>query len=213
MDLTLRRGLHHREVSGAHILFDLPADRYILLAGSTAACFGRFLSGCATDGDLAELSARDLIEPAGYRATLGHQAFVPPTSSLTDDGLPEGGLRGTTTSLWFLRRARSDLRRRPLSDVLEDLARTKPVRAGSDDKKLAHIAADFRRAGRFISMQDQCLVRGVAMLNVLHRKGVAASLVFGVTIPFAAHCWIQAGDRILTDPFDIVRNYQPIYIV
>jgi len=30
-------------------------------------------------------------------------------------------------------------------------------------------------------------------------------------MPFAAHCWVQAGDQVLTDPLDVVLHYQPIF--
>ena len=213
MDLTLRGGLYHQEVNGAHILFDLPADRYLLLTGSTAACFERFLSGRATESDRAQLVDRDLIGPGGSNAAFSEQCFTPPAASLFDDGLPEGDLRGTLVGLWLLHHARSSLRRRPLADVLESLARLRPARMDTNKGISVRIAADLRRAGRFIPMQDPGLARGVAMMGALYRKGVAASLVFGVTMPFAAHCWVQVGDLVLTDSFDIVRNYQPIYVL
>lgn len=49
------------------------------------------------------------------------------------------------------------------------------------------------------------------MRRMLQRRGCQSCLVFGVTMPFAAHCWVQAGDKVLTDPLDVVLHYQPIF--
>ena len=213
MKLTLRRGLHHREVSGAHIFFDLAADRYFLLSGTVAPCFERFLTGSATETDCAALDASGLLGTGGARASIGKNEFLPAVTSLVDNGLPSGSITGAAMSLWRLRRVRASLRHRSLADVLEQVARTMPARAARVEATSIRIAANFHRAGRLLSMQDQCLVRGIAMMTALTSHGVAASLVFGVTMPFAAHCWVQVGDCVLTDPLDIVRNYQPIYIL
>ncbi len=51
------------------------------------------------------------------------------------------------------------------------------------------------------------------MKRLLAQRGCDARLVFGVTMPFSAHCWVQAEDVVLTDTLDIVRRYQPIFAV
>lgn len=213
MDFALRSGLHHREVDGAHILFDLTADRYSLLTGETAVRFERFISGRAADTDHAALFAQDLIAPQRADTATGRATFTVPAVSLVDDGLPDGGLPGTAAALWLMHRVRADLRRRRLASVLERLGRARPVATASDREVLIRVAAEFQRAGRFISLQEQCLVRGIAMTAALGRRGIRGSLVFGVTMPFAAHCWVQVGDQVLTDPLDIIRHYQPIFII
>ena len=54
--------------------------------------------------------------------------------------------------------------------------------------------------------------RGIAIRRVLAGKGCDARLVIGVTLPFAAHCWVQLGSAVLTDPLDVVLPYTPILI-
>ena len=51
------------------------------------------------------------------------------------------------------------------------------------------------------------------MRRVLAGKGCKVRLIIGVTLPFAAHCWVQLGSTVLTDPLDVVAPYKPILIV
>jgi hypothetical protein len=52
----------------------------------------------------------------------------------------------------------------------------------------------------------------LALIACLWRRGLPADLYFGVRIaPFAAHCWVQSGDCLLSDPFDIVREFTPVF--
>ena len=74
------------------------------------------------------------------------------------------------------------------------------------------LAAAFQRARYYWSGIDECLSRGIAMRRELAGKGCEARLVIGVTLPFAAHCWVQLGPAVLTDPLDVVTPYTPIFI-
>src|SRR3546814_10650482 len=71
-------------------------------------------------------------------------------------------------------------------------------------------AAAFVRAWRYRNATDQCLVRSIAMRAMLARRGLGSDLVIGVMLPFSAHCWIQVGAAVLSDPLDLVVNYQPL---
>ena len=44
-------------------------------------------------------------------------------------------------------------------------------------------------------------------------NGLGSDLVIGVMLPFSAHCWIQVGAAVLSDPLDLVVNYQPLLTV
>src|SRR3546814_20150542 len=74
------------------------------------------------------------------------------------------------------------------------------------------VAAAFKRARHYFSGMDECLSRGVAMRRVLAGKGCEARLVTGVTLPFAAQCWVQLGWAVLTDPLDVVTSYTPLLV-
>jgi hypothetical protein len=56
-----------------------------------------------------------------------------------------------------------------------------------------------------------CLFDSLALLHFLARYGVFPQWVYGVKVePFAAHCWVQAGDAVVNDIIDNVRDYTPI---
>jgi hypothetical protein len=43
------------------------------------------------------------------------------------------------------------------------------------------------------------------------RAGIRPTLVFGVSAdPFAAHCWVQLDDIVLTGDLDTARQFTPI---
>lgn len=61
---------------------------------------------------------------------------------------------------------------------------------------------------------DECFLYCLAMREFLSKYGIVPSWVFGVrTGPFAAHCWLQCGDQVLTDiPFNL-RRMVPILVL
>lgn len=66
----------------------------------------------------------------------------------------------------------------------------------------------------FGARDDLCLPNSLALVNFLARRGFHPTWVFGVqTAPFAAHCWVQAGDVVINDTPDHVRRYAPILTV
>ena len=75
------------------------------------------------------------------------------------------------------------------------------------------LAAAFARGSRYRSATDQCLVRCLAMREMFARRGLGVDLVIGVMLPFAAHCWVQNGSVLLSDPLDSVQNFKPLLTV
>lgn len=61
---------------------------------------------------------------------------------------------------------------------------------------------------------DECFLYCFALSEFLSKYGFAPSWVFAVrTAPFAAHCWLQHGDYVLTDiPFNL-RRMVPILVL
>ena len=51
------------------------------------------------------------------------------------------------------------------------------------------------------------------MAHMLFQEGIGAQIVFGVTMPFAAHCWVQQGDVVLNDALDRVLRFRPIMVL
>lgn len=213
MNLALRSGLHYQQFDTEFVFFDLAADRYFLLSGNAAGCFDGFLRERANPSDREFLRSRAILDEGPQSS--GH-AFVKParaTASLVDTPVADARASTTIGALWAQRRARRDLRHRRLADILFEMrgrSSGPPSRGGEIS---GNVAAAFVRARRYSPAIDQCLVRGIAMKRMLTRQGCSASLVFGVTMPFAAHCWVQADETVLTDPLDIILHYQPIFAV
>ena len=213
MYAMLRSGLHYCQFDSGFVLFDLSADRYFLLTDQSAEQFGRVLSGGGTSAD--EHHLRDLGLLADDETGKPAPVILPPLAarSLVDEPTAKASMATTIFCIWEQRRARRDLQNKSLSDIVTGLGRRSDRLAPSSADDCREIAAAFVRAKRYMSSDDQCLVRGIAMARMLGCRGVAASLVFGVTMPFAAHSWVQVGDTVLTDSLDMVLHYRPIFAV
>jgi hypothetical protein len=58
----------------------------------------------------------------------------------------------------------------------------------------------LRRGFRQGNTARDCLFRSIALVAVLHRRGVRADLCIGVTdLPFTAHAWVEWDSRVLND--------------
>lgn len=213
MSAMLRSGLHHCHFNGAVVLFDLFADRYFLLTDQSVERFDLVLAGHGTSADEDHLRSLGLLADDTDRNP--RFAIPPPVAarSLVDEPSAKASMAATISCIWEQRRARRDLQNNSLSDIVTGLGRRSDRLAPSGADDCRDITAAFVRAKRYMSSDDRCLVRGIAMTRMLARRGVAASLVFGVTMPFAAHSWVQVGDTVLTDSLDVVLHYRPIFAV
>lgn len=82
------------------------------------------------------------------------------------------------------------------------------------DEEIARAVGAFLAVHPWIPFEGDCLQRGFRLHHHLHRSGIPARWVFGVrTWPFLAHCWVQAGDRVVGDLEERVRSFSPILAV
>ena len=60
------------------------------------------------------------------------------------------------------------------------------------------------RALALVPFDSRCLIRSLVLLSMLSRRGIASTLVIGVTVDpsFSAHAWIETGGRALLAPLD-----------
>lgn len=211
MSLGVRTDLHFLQIGDAFIFFDLADDRYFLLADHVAERFARFINHSADASDIHWLLERGLIvDRCGHYPAV--HPITPALSSFVDNPCMSAPLGTVLESLWAQRQARRDLQNRRLEAILAGL-QPKKARSSGGQALYHEVAAAFLRARRYASAVDQCLPRGLAMKRMLTRRGCDALLVFGVTMPFAAHCWVQIDDIVLTDPLDIALHYKPIFAV
>lgn len=212
--LDIRPGFHFCHFDGEYVLLDLPAGRYFLIAGATALSFTHFLEHRSNAGERAILLEQKLICPTHTSDTTS--IAMPPTAtvSLIDRPFPKAPLLDTFLAIRHQRRASTDLRRQSIAEIARLLG--EPARECSRSRpqeRCLQTAAAFQRARRYVSAADQCLPRGIGLRRMLAGQGCEARLVFGVTLPFAAHCWVQIGETVLTDPLDVVLHYKPIFAV
>lgn len=71
----------------------------------------------------------------------------------------------------------------------------------------------FRRLQPWLPFDGACLFRSHLLRTYLAALGHRADWVFAVrTWPFAAHCWLQAGDVVLDDEAERLVAYHPIMV-
>lgn len=204
----LRTDLSYCLIGSRAVFLDLSASRYFLLEGAGAECLTAFVAGSASENDRAWLKEQGLIEPGD--ATPPHVPAPSPLASLHDRHL------GRPRS-WLLLEAIAGqmlTRRRLVNHSLGALLVSSDSADAEAEPNLCRpIAAAIECASRYRDATDQCLVRGLVMRAMLARRGLAVDLVIGVMLPFAAHCWLQSGTTVLSDPLDRVVNFTPLLTV
>ena len=198
---------------GTHSIFlDLARDRYFLLSEDAEVRFRKFREGRADEADLAWLVSRRIICPAVHEPADSVPAVPAPESSALDNDLPSARFVCTARAAFAQIAARRAIRRRPIARILSDIQTVSSRHIPDEHQHALYVASAFQQARYLISGTDQCLPRGVAMKRMLARQGCHADLVIGVTLPFSAHCWVQLGSTVLTDPLDLVAAYIPILV-
>jgi len=114
--------------------------------------------------------------------------------------------------------ARAVLKWRPIAAVVAKVgarkARRNAARVLDFDVARKHVAAFVYLRPLLFTTKDKCLADSLALVNFLAYYRVFPAWVFGVqTGPFAAHCWVQAGEVVFNDTPDHVRRYTPILAV
>jgi hypothetical protein len=213
MNATALAATHWCEIGGTFIFLDLSRDRYFMLEQSATDRFSRIARGTQDDSDADWLVARGLHNLAPTIDQSFPEVTAPTSSFLEEPGRKRASAIDTARAVWALAIARRHVRTFALRKILPNPSRglLMPPHIQQSDARRA--VAAFQRARHYMSGIDECLSRGVAMHRVLSRKGCEARLVIGVTLPFAAHCWVQLGSAVLTDPLDVVIPYTPILVV
>jgi len=194
------------------IFLDLTRDRYFLLKQDAEVRFQKFRAGSADEADLAWLISKRIICPGTREPSDNLQALHAPECSALDRDLPSARFVCTAQAAFAQIAASRAIRRLPIARILGEIQPVSQRRIPDEHQHALHVASAFRQARYFISGIDQCLPRGIAMKRMLARQGCHADLVIGVALPFSAHCWVQLGSMVLTDPLDLVATYKPILV-
>lgn len=223
MGLRLADGVTYCVVGGETIFLDLSADRYLACRRHQHDAMHLIAEheGAATDaiGSLDQLLHRGLIVNDPSRPTDVHpeKPQLATRSAVNDDGVPTNPFL-LIEALVHLHWAKRQLQSNSLRSVVSAIAKAK--QSGDDrrrwrsDESAASLASSFRRTRFIVDAKDRCLLRSIALARMLLRHRLRPTVVFGVRArPFVAHCWVQSGDTVLTDPIDEVQQYTAIRVL
>jgi hypothetical protein len=221
---------------GHYVFLDLRSDEYLCLGRKHTNAMKALLNQdksidilpaeiCLREGESdcsvvvqALLKRGLLVKDSEYHKSPERARIAAPSTSIMEEihkSRPRVGLAHALNFFAAAATASKNLR-------CESIERT--VR-GVEARKLAHATAaaspDMGTIGNLFHMfhilrpyyprRYLCLFDSLALLHFLARYRMFPNWVYGVKLePFAAHCWVQAGDKVVNDIIDNVRDYTPI---
>lgn len=193
------------EIDGTLIFLDIAQDRYFRLPETR------------NEAVLSELDASGrgrCGQPLGW---VRPSDWVPPLRQCRFVDVGPFRLGDIARSLWIQRRIERRLLARSLRSVLTELHHVVAHREAATsqlDCAGARTIRAFEHSRLLRSAADRCLPRSIALAFALAAQRCHAHVVIGVKLaPFAAHCWVQAGDEVLNDSAEEVRRYTQILVV
>lgn len=199
-------------VDGANLVFlDLRRDRYHAVPVRNAPRLAGLTEGAAQAGGAeAALLTLDLIEPADDQTeTTAPRQRAPARKMALETGLRPTLHERASFSAACVWSAHA-LKARRLDRTLASLARGKKIprgRAGSGERA-AGLFEDLRP---WYPRHRVCLFDSLALMQFMLEQGLAPTLVLGVrTTPFAAHCWVELNDALVSDMSDHCASFTPI---
>lgn len=201
---------------GRPIFLDLKANRYFALSEGLGKAF---LDGLNDESWLTDLSVAEALVRQGVlcRACESRPRPVPqiprPTQSLLDAPLPPSGGLNHLRALATYVMARAELRIIPFEATIRRLHRRKQKQTTVSNTPVGEVVAAHSRLGRIVTVANRCLPRSIALMDILASRGVHPTFVIGVRLPFAAHCWVQTDDYLISDQALTVSDYTPILVV
>lgn len=217
MALQLRTDLHFCLAGGRAIFLDFQTDRYSCLTPEADRAFQEFVQGHADPDDLEGLIKTGLLVEADETIFLRPTVIDPACSDL--DGFPTARPRGGALLRAIHTRTEAIvlLRTRPLARIQKTVTawrqRTDFFDWGTVQSPLLDVAQAFSATDLIFSRTDRCLPRSLAFLRAALAVTASPRLVLGVQArPFAAHSWVQLGDRVLSDRLDAIKAFEPILV-
>ena len=205
-------------------LLDLKADRYFCLPLKADAAFQRLVTGHALDtADMASLEPfiRNglLEEPPGGIVRCEDPTIGAPVASVVDEIAPtQWGSIAMLDAISTRLRASARIKRRSIHTVIAHIQQrkrsTKQQQVTRSYEGIEGSLGAFLQTRKVIPTHDRCLPWSIALVDYLAKRRYFPDLVIGVKMkPFAAHAWVQIGDRVLSDRLDEVLPYTPILVV
>jgi Transglutaminase-like superfamily len=227
MHYKLREDLSYCDVDGHMIFLDIAQDRYFRLTGALEKAMRRFQAhGTVASTLLEDLAAtRILVKAPSLKARVPIANIQRPSRSaieqpakFNDRRLGAAIVFEVVAIIWSTRR---QLRTFTLKTNLGEASAYRDRKCGLQEvatsaleDRLLHASWQFARARRYVPIEPICLLDSLSLLRFLSRRGLLANIVFGVAPePFAAHCWVQAGDIVLNETLSDTNAHTPIRMV
>lgn len=223
MAYRLRDNLFYCVCGGRTVFLDVNANRYFCLPAPADIAFRHILGEgphrVSNEETLRPLLSRGLLIPDPTTSGIRPPACIaPPTHDLSVSADLNPPLKTSAQALLIQLSFAMSLKQGRLADIKRNIERRVPrqesVAQRPINSVLSRISMAFAIADRILSPADRCLVRSLAFHAICNRNGVSSSLVIGVrTNPFAAHCWVQRDECILTGDFEQARLFTPIMVI
>ena len=212
--LQLRPDLSFCFVGERAVMLDLEADRYFLLEGDTLRAIRM-----ATTGDhefeqgmrLPTLGNRPMFVEGS--APVAPIAATMPLRSALEAGAKRARGFGVGELAVAQYRTHLSLRFRGLRSTIVRWRAARPTVPARSDFDLALSLAQYYAAKRaLVPLRRSCVPDSLALMRMFWRHGLDADLLFGVRLdPFAAHCWVQSDDHLLSDPLSNIADFTPVF--
>jgi len=216
MGWTLAPGVGFCVAGDEIVVLDLQTDRYLALRGELRAAFHRLRANAPNDSDeMTGIAGTGLVTRCNGATVLEPPAVVVPHADLEGCLRGRSGARMALSAVWYLNWARRAQSSHRLAKTVADLSHRKRILQGSaDEEDMTRIAACFASVRALVPIRPRCLLDSLALFRLMLRRGLAPTLVFGVRLePFAAHCWLQSSERVLTGSVDDAHNFMPILVL
>lgn len=219
MPYRLHEEMSYCQVDGHLIFLDMEEDRYFRLPDRLERAFLAQLHGDThPDIGVGDLVRQNILIPCfNVEEPQRASTIVLPSRSAIErkSAAPSLDTRTLFEVFATVFSMQLQLKTRRLKHLVHALVehrqcKTETLRTASDSSFLK--AADtFRRARPYVPIENCCLLDSLSMVRFLSRRRLSARLVFGIARdPFAAHCWVQAGDWVLNDTVGNVIAHTPI---
>lgn len=210
----LATDVHACLVGETPVVLDTAVGRYQLVRGETGRHLTAFLRNEATATMCAALAEAGLLESSPCAGERQIKPEKPNYAHLQNVRFRQGWALLPFAVLLLLM-ALTRVRRIPLRTLLAELHAEAARPLGQPKWRIseARIAATFCLAQRILPLENQCIPHSVATAQMMRLFGHRPTIIIGVRLPIAAHCWVQCEHRLLGDTLDTVEGFQPILAI
>lgn len=228
MCYRLRENLSCCDVDGHMIFLDIAQDRYFRLTGPLEKAMRRFRAHEHVASTLLEhlAAAQILVETSDLEADIVITNIQRPSRSAIEQVSAIKNCRLSAAVVFevmaIILSIRRQLKNCTLKTIIDKAGTYRSRKVDAQEivipttleRSLLLANEKFARARRYVPIEPVCLLDSLSLLWFLSRRGLSANIVFGVIPePFAAHCWIQAGDMVLNETLSDAHAHTPIRIV